>query len=336
MDKINPIDIVIPWVDGSDTIWRDEYNKYKADKNSDNSSARYRDWGFLKYWFRSIESYAPWVRKIHFITYGHLPKWLNINHPKLNIVTHSDFIPKKYLPTFSSHPIELNIHRIKGLSENFIYFNDDIYLSHSLNKEDFFVNNIPVDTGVFGVIKNTDTSNFMPYIMLNMMAIINMNFDKKKMLKKDFSKWYSIKYGKDLLKNIYLSAWSAYTGFMNYHTCSAFCKSTFKKVWELNEKILDETCLNKFRSKEDVNQYLMRYWQLCEGKFVPHKSNSYYFTIGKKDKKDIEKILYDNKYKIICINDDPMGFDYEEQQKMLKSIFEKKYPNKSEYEINFI
>ena len=124
------IDFVMIWVDGNDPEWRKEKDKYsnKVDNNTDNREARFRDWDNLQYWFRGVEKFAPWVNKIHFVTCGHLPKWLNTENPKLNIVKHKDFIPEKYLPTFNSHTIELNLHRIKGLAENFVYFNDDLFI----------------------------------------------------------------------------------------------------------------------------------------------------------------------------------------------------------------
>ena len=72
------------------------------------------------------------MRKVHLLTYGHLPAWLEPDHPKLHIVNHRDFIPEEYLPTFSSHAIELNMHRIPDLAEHFLYFNDDVYLDEAL------------------------------------------------------------------------------------------------------------------------------------------------------------------------------------------------------------
>ena len=122
------IDFVIMWVDGSDPKWLQEKNKYSTNKiDVDDAINRYRDMGTLKYWFRSVEKYTPWVNKIHFITCGHLPDWLNTNNPKLNIVKHEDYIPKEYLPTFSANPIELNLHRINELEEKFVLFNDEIF-----------------------------------------------------------------------------------------------------------------------------------------------------------------------------------------------------------------
>ena len=71
------IDFVIPWVDGSDPAWRKEKYKYMGIDEPDAGDERYRDMGLLKYWFRAVEAYAPWVNQIHFITWGHLPDWLN-------------------------------------------------------------------------------------------------------------------------------------------------------------------------------------------------------------------------------------------------------------------
>ena len=151
-----PIDIVIPWVDGADPVWQQERARFQPSSGADSSAARYRDWDTLRYWFRGIERYAPWVRTIHFITYGHLPAWLNTSNPKLHVVNHRDYIPKEYLPTFSSHTIELNMHRIEGLAEHFLYFNDDVFLNAPTKPEDFFMKGLPADTAVFGIIKNTD------------------------------------------------------------------------------------------------------------------------------------------------------------------------------------
>lgn len=94
----NNVDIVITWVDGSDPNWLAEKKMYTKKSNN----VRYRDWDNLVYIFRGIEQFMPWVHKIYFVTWGHLPKWLNIDNEKLVIVNHQDYIPEKYLPTFNS------------------------------------------------------------------------------------------------------------------------------------------------------------------------------------------------------------------------------------------
>ena len=99
------IDFVILWVDGNDPDWQRDFRQARRTENEDASEIRYRDWRNLHYWFRGVERFAPWVRKIHFITWGHLPAWLRVLHPKLHIVNHADFIPSEYLPTFNSNAI---------------------------------------------------------------------------------------------------------------------------------------------------------------------------------------------------------------------------------------
>lgn len=64
MEK-DKIDFVLLWVDGSDPQWLEEKNKYSEVKSNVNDDiVRFRDWDNLKYWFRSVEKYAPWVNKI--------------------------------------------------------------------------------------------------------------------------------------------------------------------------------------------------------------------------------------------------------------------------------
>ena len=116
--KNYPIDFVMLWVDDSDPEWREERNR-NAPRNGfliDDSEARYRDWNTLKYWFRGVEKFAPWVHNIFFVTCGHLPSWLNTEAKNLFHIKHRDYIPPEFLPTFSSHPIELCLNRIHELS----------------------------------------------------------------------------------------------------------------------------------------------------------------------------------------------------------------------------
>ena len=327
-----PIDVVIPWVDGGDPAWQEEKARYTAASSSDDSAARYRSWDLFRYWFRGLEQYAPWVRTVHFVTWGHLPSWLNTEHPKLHIVRHEDYIPHEYLPTFSSHTIELNLHRIDGLSEQFLYFNDDVYLTSPVGPGEFFRDGLPRDTAVFGVIKNSDTTNYMPYIMLNMTGIINERFPKREMLRRSFGKWITAKNGSGVWNSLYLLPWGTHTGFRNYHNCSAFLKSTFEEVWEAVPDVLNDTCTRRFRSREDVNQYLIRYWQMCSGRFVPRKPRSDYVTIGSVSAEDIGRKLTDPKCCTVCVNDDPMSFSFEEEKEKLQAVFQKVYPEKSSFE----
>ena len=78
---------------------------------------------------------GPWVRKIHFVTSGQKPEWLDENNPKLNLVSHKDYIPAQFLPTYNSVVIERYIHKIPGLADHFVYFNVDIMFICRYNTE---------------------------------------------------------------------------------------------------------------------------------------------------------------------------------------------------------
>jgi len=329
-----PIDIVIPWVDGDDPAWQQERGKYRPTVRSDNSDARFREWGLFQNWFRSIEAYAPWVRKVHLVTWGHLPAWLNTEHPKLHVVNHADYIPAAYLPTFSSHVIELNMHRIPDLADRFVYFNDDVYLTGPTSPEDFFVDGMPVDTAVLGNVTISDNVSFLPYIQLNMLGNINMTFSKHQVMKQNLSKWFSPKYGKLNLYNLYFYPGKNVAGLRNFHTCIPYCRETLEQVWQTFPQELDRTCRNRFRSREDVNQYFFRYWRLMRGEFVPGKPNSAYLTIGADSMERIREALLSSRYKVVCVNDDPMGCDVAAQQAQLRDIFLEKFPGPSQFEIN--
>ena len=148
------IDFVILWVDSNDPIWQNEFRSYlrQSQSTDDIRNIRYRNWENLRYWFRGVEKFAPWVNKVHFITCGQIPDWLNIKAPKLHFVKHSDYIPEEYLPTFSTNSIQLNLHRIEGLSEHFVLFDDDVFLIDKVKPERFFRNGLPCDKAALNAL----------------------------------------------------------------------------------------------------------------------------------------------------------------------------------------
>lgn len=329
------IDFVIPWVDGSDYEWLLEKNKYQnnGELNSlqiSKDEVRFRDWDLLKYWFRGVEKFAPWVGKIHFITWGHVPKWLNLEHEKINIVRHEDYIPKEYLPTFSSHCIELNINKIENLSENFVYFNDDFFILKELKKSDFFENDLVKDEFIMSAL--TATTDVFSHILYNNMAIINKNFNKMDLNNIPLYKKFHYSYGKDIVRTLSTLPYKNILGFYNHHLPQAFKKTTFDMVWEKEYSVLDECCKNKFRNSNDVNQYLIRYWNLMEGKFIPKKINGKYFTVSDQNIDIIGKIIMEQKVKFIAINDNEDLEDFEKTKKKLIEYFENILPEVSKFE----
>ncbi|MDV7757568.1 Stealth CR1 domain-containing protein [Liquorilactobacillus mali] len=335
------IDIVVLWVDGNDTNWKNQKNKYlklsplKNVSFSDFSESRFRDWGFMRYWFRGIEKFAPWIRKIHFVTWGHVPEFLDVSNDKIHIVNHKDIIEEKYLPTFNSCAIEININKIKGLSEQFIYFNDDQFLINNVSKKDFFVNGLPCEEGLQGTITSVGDKNSYCHQLLNDIDIINRNFNKKRQINKNLSKWFNLKYRINMIRNIMLYPWENFTGFKNSHLPVPVLKSTMENVWAAEYDVLNKTTADKFRSFYDVNQYVFRYWQLAEGKFYPRNSIGKMYEIHDDNVEVIAEKICNSKLKTICLNDPNEPINFERCKRKLQESFDKVLNEKCEFEKDY-
>ena len=129
------MDAVITYVNGEDKTWREEYKKYVKKPLEE---ARYRDWGTLPYLVGGIRKFMPFIDKIFIVLSGptQVPENLNLND--VCLVYHKTIIPERYLPCFNSCTIEMFLHKIPGLSEKFIYFNDDTFVLKSMKETDFF------------------------------------------------------------------------------------------------------------------------------------------------------------------------------------------------------
>jgi hypothetical protein len=328
------IDFVILWVDGDDPKWIEEYERHSNSTIDPKDMSLFRSWDNLEYWFRGVDIFTPWVRQIHFVTYGHTPKWLNLDHPKLNIVKHSDYIPNRYLPTFSSHPIELNIYRIEGLAEKFVLFNDDTFLIANTPPERFFVDGLPCDQLICNALSS---SSGVGHFVLNNLEILNRHFNKFDSIKRDFLKWFSIKYGRDILRNIALLPWGRFTGFVDPHMPQPYLKSTFSEVWSLEEKELNSSSLSKIRGCSDISPYLFRYWQLSKGEFVPTSmQDTIYISIDDETIKSsvVDDVLLSQRYKMICLNDAiESSVDFTKAKEMIQHSLMKIVPGKSSFEL---
>lgn len=378
-NKTPKIDFVITWVDGSDEEWLAEKRAFAegrpliekpsstskqafaenqpSTKNQpliesrpplekprfDSSDLRFRnDFDFLKYWFRGVEKFAPWVNRIFFVTAGHLPDWLNLQHPKLKIIRHSDFIPKEFLPTFNSHTIENNLHRIAELSENFVYFNDDFFLLRKTRPEDFFKEGqyqrktqlLPRAFFAENILINNPSRDIFPYIQMNNMALVNQDYDKHSFYKLHKSKAYNVKYGIFNLRNFLLQPWREFSLIYDPHCAIAYKKSTFQAVWQKHNKELTEASLRRFRSDRDVSHLVFYYTQLLEGKFIPRSANFSHHTMLNKDENQnlqIIRMVKSQKYHILCINDGEVK-DPAKTRTTLTAAFDKILPEKSTFE----
>lgn len=254
------IDFVVAWVDGSEPEWQKKYLKYRPEEvNIMNSEIRYREYGTFKYWFRSVEKYAPWVNKIYVITDNQVPSWLNVENEKIKIVDHKDYIDSKYLPTFNSSTILLHIDKIPDLSEKFVLFNDDMFLNDTVEEGDFFRNNLPVDTGTF---QPTMPTTSFTHLLINDLLIINDWFNYRNILKKHFKKYFYYKYGlKRILSAMTTLPYRKIIGFYDGHLATPYLKSDFSYVTNRSSEAIERTSLNKFRTNNDINEWIVRYYQ---------------------------------------------------------------------------
>lgn len=142
-----PIDVVYTWVDDRDPAWQQRRDQALRDHGqqprqaSATHAARFANHDELRYSLRSLANYAGWVRHIWLVTDGQRPDWL-APHPKLSVVDHRDiFDDLSVLPTFNSHAIEANLHRIDGLAQHYLYLNDDMFFGAPAFAEDYFHGN---------------------------------------------------------------------------------------------------------------------------------------------------------------------------------------------------
>lgn len=335
------IDVVIPWVDPTDKEWQASKNKFLKDLNNDkvdNSENRFRDWDNFKYVFRGIDKFMPWVHKIYLITCGQVPDWMNKEaDDRLVIVNHSDYIPKEYLPTFSSHPIELNLHRIKELSEHFIYLNDDFFVINETSPEDFFVDGLPCDYALEDPI-TPDHKDIFNNILINNMVLLNSHYDRRTVLKEQKKKFYSMCDKKALVTNMCFRPLkrNRFFGLHYSHLASNILKSTIEKVWKENREILEATSSHKFRNADDVNQFIFKNEQYVTGKFHPYNINRFGRAIQLDDTiegavEDVCRTITDSDYKMICINDCNIE-DFDNTRTKINAALEKILPNPSVWE----
>ncbi|WP_413854026.1 Stealth CR1 domain-containing protein [Candidatus Ruminimicrobium bovinum] len=341
------IDLVVPWVDGSDIEHIKTKNRYKQlleKKVNDEviGLARFKDNGELKYLLRSIEKNAKFIRYVFLVTNGQIPKWLNINHPKIKIVTHSQIMPKEALPTFNSSAIETCIANIPDLSDNFLYANDDFIIAKPINEKFFFTKEgypisrlLPVfhirQKGVYVKKINFTLNIFYKKFHKNFNLTEHHNIDafyKPDVLscinefKEDFDRTCNSRFRAE--NNISKHIWSLYSFYIGH--------SKIKGYYISKILIYLVSIINGIKSLfSNVNQYMYNGNNTSKkSTFLKIKKQIYRFILNSTSFSNYED--YNIKYiSLFCINDNEFSNDADRKRSM--DFLNKLFPNKSSFEI---
>ena len=340
------IDFVVLWVDSNDPEWQAQYRHYRKEEHLEDRG-RFRDWDIFRYWFRAVEQYAPWVRKVFLVTNGKFPDWINPDHPKLVLVKHEDYMPAEVLPVFNSGAIELFISRIPGLSEHFVYFNDDMYLNAPVTPDYYFHDGLPCDSNEewqFTAAEYCPIDHFNVAVNQYIcMAVVNRHFSRCATVRQSPGRWFGWYLGRKQLRVGIRQLWvsllfrgrSGFEGFKPRHWEQPFLKSVLDEVLAKEPELVRKSC-TRFRQDMNLLQYIFRYWQLASNRFYPACLNEgIYYRLDRESHDAACRTLLEGKMKSVCLNDAPYCTD--EDYRILKpqfiEVFEKKFPEKSSFEL---
>lgn len=311
--KTMEVDFVYLWVNGNDPEWQAKRNAFigvTEEKSAVNCEGRYADNDELKYSLRSLEMYAPWIRRIFIVTDNQVPQWLDTSNPRIKIIDHKDIMPALCLPCFNSCLIEHFLHRIPGLAEHFLYGNDDMFINKPVTPESFFAaDGLPIIR-----------FNRRPFRKLTLLL-------KEKVLKKPLSNYVlTIKNSAELVEKKY----GIYYGGKTHHNIDAYLKSDYRHAGEVFKDDIEATFTNHVRSLNDVQRNIYSYVPLAEKRghlhYVSQKTS---FRLHIQNESHYAKLEKYNPL-LFCMNDSQ--YAKESDRKRAAAFLEKRFPEKSEFE----
>ena len=230
-NKIGSVDVVFTWANIFDPVWLDSKNtlqppnaKYSEDAKSE---SRFNYNNELEYSINSIHMNMPWIRNIYILSTGAAPDFLQVtNSLKIKWIKHEEVIEAKYLPTFNSHVIESHLHKIEGLSDYFIYMNDDVMINSPLEYDYFLDFNGTTRPKMerYGMVNGTVDSSSPDYL--------NASRNSAEILFEDYG---------------------YYPTQLHEHCPQIFCKAVLLEIEEKYRTRINEFRANKFRALNDLN-----------------------------------------------------------------------------------
>lgn len=263
-----PIDLVFTWA-GTQNQALEFAEEFKSKKDIicdfAYDPARFSDHNELLFSVKSALKNVPWVRNI-FIVANEIPAFISSlsedEKNKIKIINHQQIIDAQYLPTFNSHAIEANLHKIPDLSENFVYLNDDCIITSQLNQAHFFQGNEIANLFVSDKSMEKELNKIKNNKSATKTATLWANENSLKLLQKQYP--------------------NSHFDSILIHSGKSLKKSAFNLAWSLWEKEIRDFLPNKFRSKNDLNlaAFLVPYLMYAENQAVIWTELCDYFDVA--------------------------------------------------------
>lgn len=292
------MDVVITYVNGLDPVWKAEYGTLVGKTQV---QKRFRDWGTLRYLLRGIQACMPFVRNVWLVvsSESQVPEW--VDKEQLHVVLHKDIIPSELLPVFNSCTIEMFLHRIPGLAEEYLYFNDDMFPLAPCREEDFFCDG----KGLIGISRHLFAGN---------------------MYKKQ------CKVSSDMARKA-LGLRKGHCFVRPQHICSPMLRSCCEAAFTLMEKEIMATA-SRLRTPGNPNQYFFLDYMYYSGRLAARRISNKHISQGVWSAEKIAGYIANPESKFACINDVEMtDSKYESMRAAIIAAFESRFPDKSRFEL---
>lgn len=310
------VDLVYLWVDGDDPAWLEKKQKYSphtntASRSESNHKARYSDNNELRYALRSAEQHVPWIRQIFIVTDDQRPQWLDISHPRIKVVDHREILPTEILPSFNSTIIEQYLYRIPGLSEHFLYANDDMFFNADLTPGFFFA------------------EDGCPIVRMKHKLMGKWHYRIKRMLGKKLGQYAHTL--SEAARMIYAKFGVSYPG-VPHHNVDSYRKSDFREAVEVVfAKEIEAAKFNRVRARNDVQRFAFSLYAL-------YKDCAHLRYVGRSEssrillyRHDFERYIKKYQPKLFCLNDNQHLQDH--HRKQVEPILSAYFPVKAAFEI---
>lgn len=234
------------------------------------AGARFRSWGTEQLLIACVRKFMPWVRDIIVLLAreSQVQPWMK----ELRVVFHREFMPEEFLPTFNSRAIEMFLHRIPGLSEHFLYGNDDMIPVSPLQKEDFFRNDLPCQRMTWKAFPE-HPNNFQAACMGG------LNFVGEE---------FGLKFTTTWLKN--------------GHSIAPICRKSIEHLWQRDARRILAS-VSPLREVKNFNQYIYSWYQHFSGQYVEHTPARCLCNVKTHTPEQMAAELLNPANQIVCIND---------------------------------